>query len=131
MTRALKIAPHLRAMAFRSLSFGLAAAITACCSVTVPLAADDITAISTGGKGELTKCSYEGCLLYHHVALPLQLTLGDKVRLWYGSNPKHYFFPVAKIVREGEGCTVLSQADPTENVDKIDFGLCKIISGNR
>jgi hypothetical protein len=118
-------------MALRFLGFGLAAAMMACYSVAVSLAADDITAISTGGKGELTKCSYEGCLLYHHVALPLQMTLGDKVRLWYGSNPKHYIFPVAKIVRKGDGCTVLSQADRTEKVDKIDFGLCNVISGNR
>jgi hypothetical protein len=97
--------------------------------VVTPAIGDEVTAVSIGGKGELTKCSYEGCLLYHHVAVPLRLSVGDKVRLWYGSNPKYYVFPIARILANGNSCIAFSQLNKTDNVDKIEFLPCKVRSG--
>ena len=92
-----------------------------------PVAADEVRAIETGGTGDLTMCPVGGfgCNLYHHIDLPLQISTGDKVPVSFGSNPKQYDFPVAKIiVRDGDGCTVFSQVVETENVEKIDVPAC-------
>jgi hypothetical protein len=105
-----------------------APAITCFLAVAEPSAAEEITAIITGGKGELTKCSYEGCLLYHHVALPARITVGDKVKLWYGSNPKYHVFAIAKIVPKDAGCSVYSQLVKTDGVDKIELATCEVTS---
>ena len=91
--------------------------------------ADDVGAVSTPGKGDLTMCPvtfalYRSCNLYHHIKLPPQIAIGDKVRLRYGSNPKRYNFPVARIARDGAKCTVYSQTADTENVDKIEIASC-------
>jgi hypothetical protein len=127
--RAIQVLPTVQAKSGWSWWRRLTVAATACFIVVAPAAADDIKAISTNGKGELTKCSYAGCLLYHHVAVPLQIAVGDKVGLWYGSNPKHYIFPIVKIVRNGDSCAVFSQLETKENVDKIEFDTCKIALG--
>jgi hypothetical protein len=80
-----------------------------------PVAADEVKAIETGSKGDLTMCPMRdfSCNLYHRIALPLQLTIGEKVSVSFGSNPKQYDFPVARIiVRDGGGCTVFSYPLP-------------------
>lgn len=87
-------------------------------------AANDVTAITTGGTGDLTMCPYMGCNLYHHIALPPRIALGDHVNLHFGSNPKNYRFPVARIIRHGAGCTVFSQTEQTEDVEKIEIASC-------
>jgi hypothetical protein len=87
-------------------------------------AAEEVDAIATGGKGNLTMCPYSGCNLYHHVKLPPRIAVGDKVRMRFGSNPKRYDFPVARIVRDGDSCTVYSQPAKTEQVEKIEVASC-------
>ena len=95
-----------------------------------PLAAEEVKAIETGGTGELTMCPVGGfsCNLYHHIDLPPRIAIGDKVPVSFGSNPKQYSFPVAKIiVRDGDGCAVFSQLATTENVEKIDIPSCHAV----
>jgi hypothetical protein len=91
-----------------------------------PAAADDVNAISTGGKGDLTMCSYRGCNLYHHIKLPPQLVVGGTVRVRFGSNPKHYDFPVAWIVRDGNTCTIFAQTGQTDDVTKLEIASCQV-----
>ena len=103
-------------------------------ATATPAAADEVKAIATGGKGNLTMCKsmmvYSSCNLYHHIKLPSQIAIGDKVRLHYGSNPKRFDFPVARIVRDGDLCTVLSDAaGGTENVNKIEVSSCQDAPG--
>lgn len=92
--------------------------------------ADEVTAIATGGKGDLTMCPAwwveRDCNLYHHVKLPPQIAIGDKVRLHFGSNPKRYSFPVIRILRDGGTCTVFSQAAETAGVEKIEVASCQV-----
>jgi hypothetical protein len=95
-----------------------------------PVAADEVRAIETGGTGDLTMCPVGGisCNLYHHIDLPLRISIGDKVPVSFGSNPKQYDFPAAKIVvRDDDGCTVFSQLVETENVEKIDVPCCHAV----
>ena len=95
-----------------------------------PVAAVEVKAIETGGTGDLTMCPVGGfgCNLYHHIDLPLRISIDDKVPVSFGSNPKQYDFPAAKIVvRDGGGCTVFSQLAKTENVEKIDVPSCRAV----
>lgn len=101
-----------------------AAVAAALFAAPLPAIADEATAISTGGKGDLTMCAYTGCRLYHHIKLPPQIAVGDKMTLHFGSNPKRYRFPIARIVRDGDMCTVFSQATETENVEKVEVASC-------
>jgi hypothetical protein len=91
-------------------------------------AGDEVNSISTPGKGDLTMCpnswGMRSCNLYHHIKLPPQITVGDKVRVRFGSNPKRYSFPIARIVRDGERCTIYSQTTETEDVEKIEIASC-------
>jgi len=92
-------------------------------------AADELQAISTAGKGDLTMCQGilgRECNLYHHIALPPRIAVGDTVALDFGSNEKRFNFPVVRIVKNGAGCTVLSQAsgDPA-TMDKIELASCQ------
>ena len=112
----------------------LSAAMVGCLAVagaSTPAAAEDVQAISTPGKGDLTMCPitfavYRSCNLYHHIKLPPSIGVGGTVRVRFGSNPKHYNFPVARIVRDGDGCTVFSQLAETENVEKIEIAACGV-----
>jgi hypothetical protein len=108
----------------------LGLSVVAVALLAVPLQPDEVTAIETGGTGDLTMCPVGGfsCNLYHHIDLPLQISSGDKVPGSFGSNPKQYDFPAAKIVvRDGDGCTVFSQLAETENVEKIDVPSCHAV----
>jgi hypothetical protein len=92
-------------------------------------AADDVNAVSTGGTGALTMCQSgilsPTCNLYHHVALPKRIAVGDRVPLDFGSNEKKYNFPVVRIVRHGNACTVLSQASgDADAMNKIEIASC-------
>jgi hypothetical protein len=91
--------------------------------------ADEMKAITTPGQGDLTMCPttfvmMRSCNLYHHIKVPPQIALGDRVKLRFGSNPKIYSFPVARIARDGANCTVFSQTNETENVEKIQIASC-------
>jgi hypothetical protein len=72
----------------------------------------------------ITFAAYRNCNLYHHIKLPPQMAVGDTVRVRFGSNTKHYNFPVARIVRNGGSCTVFSQLTETDNVEKIEIASC-------
>jgi hypothetical protein len=102
----------------------LAAIAAAILTATTPAMAEEVTAISTGGQGDLTMCPYSGCNLYHHIKLPPQIAVGDNVRLRFGSNTKHYNFPIARIVRDGDTCMLFSQATETRDVEKIEVASC-------
>jgi hypothetical protein len=77
------------------------------------LAEDAPSAIGTPGSGELTMCRswllFSTCRDYSNVALPDRISLGDRLPLNFGSNPKAYEFPVARIVRQGKSCVVLDE----------------------
>ena len=100
----------------------------------VASAANDVTAIKTPRTGKLTKCAsrlfYQDCNEYHHIKVPRRIKLGDHVRLTYGSNPKSYNFPVARISRDGDTCTLYSEesGDP-EKMDRIEITSCTEWSG--
>jgi len=92
-----------------------------------PARSDEINAITTGEKGDLTMCPgwiYRTCRLYHHIELPSEIAVGDTVGVRFGSNPKRYRFPVARIVRDGENCIVFSQPHETTGVEKIEITAC-------
>jgi hypothetical protein len=103
--------------------------LAALISSVAPAAADEVKAIATGGEGNLTMCPgwvYRGCNLYHHIELPSQMAVGDMMGVRFGSNPKRYRFPVARILRDGDNCTVFSQIAETENVEKIEVASCRV-----
>jgi hypothetical protein len=93
-------------------------------------AAAEVTAITTPGKGDLTMCPeswmYRSCNLYHHIRVPRYIEVGGHVILHYGSNPKRYVFPVARIVQDGDGCTVFSQTGTTDEVENIAIATCRV-----
>ena len=106
---------------------GARAAVFALCAlVALPAAADEVGAIATPGQGELTMCPYSGCNLYHHIVLPPHIAVGDKVPVHFGSNPKSYRFPVARIVRDGDSCALFSQTAETTDVEKIEVASCRV-----
>src|SRR5258708_34118072 len=88
-----------------------------------PLVASEVKAIETGGRGDLTMCPMRdfSCNLYHRIALPLQMTIGEKVNVSFGSNPKQYDFPVARIiVRDGGGGPSFDHLAETRDLEKIE-----------
>ena len=94
-----------------------------------PLAAGEVKAIETGRSGDLTMCPMwtSSCNLYHHISLPARITIGDKVPVNFGSNPKDYNFPVARIVmHDNGGCTVFSQLTTAKDVQKIEVPSCRV-----
>jgi len=97
-------------------------------------AADGAGAIATDGSGTLTMCRswllFHSCQDYNNIVLPTQIAVGDKLPLNFGSNPKDYEFPVARIVRDGVSCTVLSDAaGPSEHANKIEIASCRDAPG--
>jgi hypothetical protein len=98
-------------------------------------AADDaLTSIETVGPGTLTMCRswllFNSCRDYSNITLPRRIAVGDKVPLIFGSNPKGYNFPVARILQSGEGCVLLSGgSDSTQNVEKIEVASCRAATG--
>jgi len=106
-----------RGLAMLVLAAGLMAA--------APAWADDIRSMAPSGEGVLTICPIwamsRSCRVYHHIRLPARISVGDRVPLDYGSNPKHYRFPVAEITQNGSTCTILSRVDAAiESTDHIE-----------
>jgi hypothetical protein len=91
-------------------------------------AAEAITAIETPGTGTLTICRdwlvYDSCSTYHNIAVPLHLTVGEEVKLTFGSNLKEVFLPVTAIRRDSGHCIVLSSAAADKGGNKIDIDGC-------
>jgi hypothetical protein len=109
-----------------------AAACLLLLTVTAAVAADASTAVeavTTPGSGTLTKCRdwlvYDSCSLYHRIALPERVAVGDRFKLKYGSNPKIFMFDVVGIRRDGDHCTILSGASRDgERGEKIEVAPC-------
>jgi hypothetical protein len=107
----------------------IAAGILVAAAVSLA-AADGPKAVETPGSGTLTMCHnrlvYSDCNSYHHIAIPGRITVGDKVKVKFGSNPKDYEFPVMRIVQSGDTCTLFSEAGgDAEKADKIEVASCK------
>jgi hypothetical protein len=98
--------------------------------LAAPAVAEDATsAISTPGSGQLTMCRswllFSTCRDYSNVALPDRISLGDRVPLSFGSNPKEYEFPVARIFRQGKSCVVLDEpAGGRDDGNRIAIASC-------
>jgi hypothetical protein len=112
----------------------LAAGILVAATVSLAAAADGVKAIVTPGSGMLTMCRnrlvYSDCNSYHHIAIPGRIAVGDKFQVEFGSNPKGYEFPVVRIVRNGDSCTLLSEAGvDAGKSDTIEVASCRDASG--
>jgi hypothetical protein len=88
-----------------------------------------VQAVQPGGPGVLTKCRdwlvASSCHDYHHISLPSRVAVGDRVTLSFGSSPKDYDFPVARIALEGNRCTIFSELDGDGHPqDKIEVAPC-------
>jgi hypothetical protein len=91
--------------------------------------ADAVNAVEPGGPGVLTKCRNwlvaSSCNTYHHIALPPRIAVGDTIPLTFGSSPKEYAFPVARIALKGRHCAIFSETDGNRHrIDKINVAPC-------
>jgi hypothetical protein len=98
-------------------------------AVAGPAIADPVDAVTTAGSGSLTVCRswvvYNSCDA-HKVTLPDQVSVGDEIKLTYGSNRKSYTFHVVQIRREGTACTILSDASGgREDGERLDIASCQ------
>ena len=100
---------------------------------TTAAAANGVVVIETDGSGALTMCRawifFNSCRVYSHVALPKRVAIGDEVELSFGSENKQYTFPVARIVKHGVACTVLSENNDTDSANRINLSSCLDVSG--
>src|SRR5262249_5756151 len=68
-------------------------------------AAGDVEAVTPRTSGVLTKCRAwvvaTCCQTYQHVNCPARIAGGDTIALRFGSSPKDYAFPVARIDLKG------------------------------
>jgi hypothetical protein len=91
--------------------------------------AGPVNAVETGGRGTLTKCPSlfptHFCHTYRHVGLPVRIAVGDTLRLDFGSNPKEFAFPVARIALEHGGCTIFSETGDDPDQDKLTVASCR------
>ena len=91
-----------------------AIAVLGVAAALCPAAADTVGAVITHGRGELTVCRnwivYRSCKPYDKVKVPRHVSVGDKLTLSFGSNPKDYIFHVVEIRPKGTGCLLLSDA---------------------
>ena len=107
---------------------GAALGITLLAAAACP-AADTVDAVITPGSGSLTVCRswvvYNSCDA-HKVSLPDQVSVGDNIKLTFGSNAKSYTFHVVQIRQEGTACTILSEASGgREDGEKLQIGSCQ------
>lgn len=115
-----------RWLAGTALAIAMAAAGASAASTTAK-------AVATDGSGRLTKCrdwlfTYT-CKRYHHVEIPKDIAVGQSITLDFGSNPKQYNFPVARIALYGDRCTLYSEASGNPKaMDRIDVTPCRATS---
>ena len=91
--------------------------------------AGDIEAVAPSAAGVLTKCRSwlvaTSCKTYQHIRLPPRIAVGDTLSLRFGSNPKEYAFPVARIDLKGQHCAIFSEAEGNRHrIDKINVAPC-------
>jgi hypothetical protein len=99
-------------------------------------AATEVEAVTPGGPGVLTKCRdwlvTRSCNTYHHITLPPRIAVGDTISLTFGSSPKEYAFPVARIVLTDRHCAIFSEAfGDRQEMDKINIAPCYRASEGR
>src|SRR5215470_7008363 len=87
-------------------------------------AAGDVEAVAPNALGVLTKCRgwviATSCNTYHHISLPPRIAVGDTITVYFGSSPKDYAFPVARIDLNGRHCVIFSEAaGDRHQMDKI------------
>ena len=97
---------------------------------------DSVEAVEPGGPGELTKCRdwlvASSCKTYHHISLPPRVAVGDTITVTFGSSPKEYAFPVARIAQQGRHCAIFSDAQGDRHqMDKINVAPCYRASKGR
>jgi hypothetical protein len=90
---------------------------------------DSVEAVEPGGPGVLTKCRdwliASSCNAYHHISLPPRVAVGDTITVTFGSSPKEYAFPVARIAQKGRHCAIFSATDrDRHHIDKINVAPC-------
>ena len=90
---------------------------------------DSVEAVEPGGSGVLTKCRdwliASSCKTYQHITLPPRVAVGDTISVTFGSSPKEYAFPVARIAQKGRHCAIFSDADGDRHrIDKINVAPC-------
>ena len=90
---------------------------------------DVVEAVEPGGPGILTKCRNwliaSTCNTYHHINLPPRVAVGDTIAVTFGSSPKEYAFPVARIAQKGRHCAIFSEARGNRHaMDKINIAPC-------
>jgi hypothetical protein len=91
--------------------------------------AGNVKAVAPGASGVLTKCRdwlvVTSCNTYHHISLPPRIAVGDTVPLSFGSNPKEYPLPVARIDLKRHHCAIFSEAEGNRHrMDKINVAPC-------
>jgi hypothetical protein len=117
-----------RLMALRIWIIGLLIAAAHFTTAAARLPAS-VGAITPGAPGVLTKCRNwlvtVSCHHYHHILLPPHIAVGDNIDVTFGSSPKEYTFPVARIAIQGHHCTIYSEAHGNPNLmDKISVAPC-------
>ena len=109
--------------------------VAAPCFAGAALAAGGVAAIETEGVGELTMCRawliYDDCTVHNHVVVPNRVAVGDTLSLTFGSNNKTYNFPVVRIIKNGMNCTVLSEADDSDKINKLKLSSCVDVTGKQ
>jgi len=90
---------------------------------------DSVVAVEPGGPGVLTKCRNwlvaSSCKKYQHINLPPRIAVGDTITVTFGSSPKEFAFPVARIAHKGSHCAIFSDADgDRHHIDKINVAPC-------
>jgi hypothetical protein len=84
----------------------------------------------------LTKCRdwlvASSCNSYHHITLPPRIAVGDTISVTFGSSPKEYMFPVARIAHKGRHCAIFSAVDgDRHHMDKINVAPCYRVNSGR
>jgi len=90
---------------------------------------DFVDAVAPSGPGVLTKCRNwlvaTSCNRYHHIPLPPRVEVGDTIPIIFGSSPKEYAFPVARIALRGYHCAIYSEARGNRHqIDRINVTPC-------
>jgi len=118
-----------KAIAMHQTAIAIGFTVMLSSSTTVSAQNDVVGAITTSGSGKLTTCRswivYNACTT-HKVILPERISVGDRVELKFGSNPKNYTFHITRIRLDGEGCRALSSSSGgDEDGEKLDISHCR------
>jgi hypothetical protein len=110
-------------------SVWIAFALTTIVTSSAVAGVDDVHAVTPGSFGALTKCRgwviTTTCRTYQHMQLPHRVAVGDTIFLEFGTNPKFYWFRVARIDQKAGRCVIFSEAEGHRHrIDKINVPHC-------